>query len=173
MNICINTDFFIITIATHALNTDIKMFAFINLLSNIQLAFVFGTSVLGTDLFLALVCHLTSQRLHSLSGLKLFQSLYNFTGTSAALLRRCLSYFRAIWLLSHPISRLWDFTISVRLVNRGPVLELCHTGRCRINHPLPIPRVSKIPFRTIPVSDEGKPDAMDPSPSGTHTWFQP
>ena len=58
-------------------------------------------------------------------GLKLFQSLCNLAGTSAALLPRCLSNFRAIRPLQHPISRLRDFTgfggkTSYRLVNRGP-----------------------------------------------------
>ena len=58
-------------------------------------------------------------------GFKLFQSLWNLTGTSAALLPRCLSNFRAIRPLQHPISRLRDFTrfggkTSYRLVNRGP-----------------------------------------------------
>ena len=57
-------------------------------------------------------------------GSKLFQSLWNLAGTSAALLPRCLSNFRAM-LLQHPISRLRDFTrfggkTSYRLVNRGP-----------------------------------------------------
>ena len=56
---------------------------------------------------------------------KLFQSLWNLVGTSAALLPRCLSNFRAIRPLQHPISRLRDFTrfggrTSYRLVNRGP-----------------------------------------------------
>ena len=59
-------------------------------------------------------------------GFKLFQSLWNLAGTSAALLPRCLSNFRAIRPLQHPISGLWDFTrfggkTSYRLVNRGPV----------------------------------------------------
>ena len=59
-------------------------------------------------------------------GFKLFQSLWNLAGTSAALLPRCLSNFRAIRPLQHPISRLRDFTrfggkTSYRLVNRGPV----------------------------------------------------
>ena len=58
-------------------------------------------------------------------GIKLFQSLWNLAGTSAALLPRCLSNFRAIRPLQHPISRLRDFTrfggkTSYRLVNRGP-----------------------------------------------------
>ena len=58
-------------------------------------------------------------------GFKLFQSLGNLAGTSAALLPRCLSNFRAIRPLQHPISRLRDFTrfggkTSYRLVNRGP-----------------------------------------------------
>ena len=58
-------------------------------------------------------------------GFKLFQSLWNLAGTSAALLPRCLSNFRAIRPLQHPISRLWDFTrfggkTSYRLVSRGP-----------------------------------------------------
>ena len=58
-------------------------------------------------------------------GFKLFQSLWNLAGTSAALLPSCLSNFRAIRPLQHPISRLRDFTrfggkTSYRLVNRGP-----------------------------------------------------
>ena len=58
-------------------------------------------------------------------GFKLIQSLWNLAGTSAALLPRCLSNFRAIRPLQHPISRLRDFTrfggkTSYRLVNRGP-----------------------------------------------------
>ena len=58
-------------------------------------------------------------------GFKLFQSLWNSAGTSAALPPRCLSNFRAIRPLQHPISRLRDFTrfggkTSYRLVNRGP-----------------------------------------------------
>ena len=58
-------------------------------------------------------------------GFKLFQSLWNLAGTSAALLPRCLSNFRVIRPLQHPISRLRDVTrfggkTSYRLVNRGP-----------------------------------------------------
>ena len=58
-------------------------------------------------------------------GFKLFQLLWNLTGTSAAALPRYLSNFRAIRPLQHPISRLRDFTrfggkTSYRLVNRGP-----------------------------------------------------
>ena len=58
-------------------------------------------------------------------GFKLFQSLWNLAGTSAALLPRCLSNFRAMRPLQHPISRLRDFArfggkTSYRLVNRGP-----------------------------------------------------
>ena len=58
-------------------------------------------------------------------GFKLFQSLWNLAGTSAALLPRCLSNFIAIRPLQHPISWLRDFTrfggkTSYRLVNRGP-----------------------------------------------------
>ena len=58
-------------------------------------------------------------------GFKLFQSLWNLAGTSAALLPRCLSNYRAIRPLQHPISRLRDFTrfggkTSYCLVNRGP-----------------------------------------------------
>ena len=57
-------------------------------------------------------------------GFKLFQSLWNLAGTSATLLPRCLSNFRAIRQWQHPISRLRDFTrfggkTSYRLVNRG------------------------------------------------------
>ena len=58
-------------------------------------------------------------------GFKLFQSLWNLAGTSAALLPMCLSNFRAIRPLQHPISWLRGFTrfggkTSYRLVNRGP-----------------------------------------------------
>ena len=57
---------------------------------------------------------------------RLFQSLCNLTGTSAAVLLRSSSNFRSIQSLKHPISWLWDFTIScgkvsIRLVNRGPL----------------------------------------------------
>ena len=60
-------------------------------------------------------------------GFKLFQSLWNLAGTSAAMLPRCLSNFRAIRPLQHPISRLRDFTrfgykTSYCLVNRGPAV---------------------------------------------------
>ena len=63
--------------------------------------------------------------------IKLFQSLWNLAGTSAALLPRCLSNFRAIRPLRHPISRLRDFTrfggkTSYRLVNRGPEYKYQH-----------------------------------------------
>ena len=66
-------------------------------------------------------------------GFKLFQSLWNLAGTSAALLPRCLSNFRAIRPLQHPISRLRDFTrfggkTSYRLVNRGPGYGLLSVG---------------------------------------------
>ena len=49
---------------------------------------------------------------------------WSLTGASAAALPRCLSNFRAMRSLYHPISRLRDFTrssskTSVRLVNRG------------------------------------------------------
>ena len=65
-------------------------------------------------------------------GFKLSQSLWNLAGTSAALLPRCLSNFRAIRPLQHPISRLGDFTrfggkTSYRLVNRGPAGPLLPT----------------------------------------------
>ena len=57
-------------------------------------------------------------------GFRLFQSLWNFTGISAAVLPRCLYNFRVIQPL-HQISRLQDFTrfdgkTSYHLVNRGP-----------------------------------------------------
>ena len=59
-------------------------------------------------------------------GFKLFQVLWNWTGTSTTVLPRCLSNFRAMRSLKHPISRLRDFArlggkTSYRLVNRGPV----------------------------------------------------
>ena len=77
-------------------------------------------------------------------GFKLFQSLWNLAGTSAALLPRCLSNFRAIRPLQHPISRLRDFTrfgdkTSYRLVNRGPTVSTLH---CR-------PRARNIYFLDI------------------------
>ena len=59
-------------------------------------------------------------------------------GTSAALLPRCLSNFRAIRPLQHPISRLRDFTrfggkTSYRLVNRrGPVLPVTVLAWCQM-----------------------------------------
>ena len=66
-------------------------------------------------------------------GSKLFQSLWNLAGTSATLLPMCLSNFRAIRPLQHPISRLRDFTrfggkTSYRLVNRGqgPMMTSWH-----------------------------------------------
>ena len=48
-----------------------------------------------------------------------------FCNKTAAALSRCLSNFRVIWSLQHPISRLRDFTrfggeASHHLVNRGP-----------------------------------------------------
>ena len=56
---------------------------------------------------------------------RLFQSLCNLTGTSAAALSRYQANFRAIWSLKYPISRFRDFTrtcgkTSVCLVNRHP-----------------------------------------------------
>ena len=64
-----------------------------------------------------------------------FRSLWNLAGTSAALLPRCLSNFRAIRPLQHTISRLRDFTrfggkTSYRLVNRGPEYYLDWMLRC-------------------------------------------
>ena len=57
-------------------------------------------------------------------GFRLFQSLWNLTGTSAAVLPMCLSNFRAIRSIQHPISRLRDFArfggkTSYRLMHRG------------------------------------------------------
>ena len=57
-------------------------------------------------------------------GYILFRSHWNLTGTSAAALPTCLSYFIALRSLWHPISRLEGFTrfngkTSYRLVNRG------------------------------------------------------
>ena len=65
---------------------------------------------------------------------KLFQWLWNLTGTSAATLPRCLSNFRAIRSSQHPISCLRDFTrfgckTSYRLVNINPGLLQWHWGR--------------------------------------------
>ena len=58
-------------------------------------------------------------------GFILLQSLRNFTGTSVAMLSRCLSHFRAIRSLQHSILCLRDFMrfggkTPYRLVNRGP-----------------------------------------------------
>ena len=58
-------------------------------------------------------------------GFRLFQLLWNLTGTSAATLPRCLLNFSAKRSLWHSISPLRDFTrfggkTSYRLVNRGP-----------------------------------------------------
>ena len=69
-------------------------------------------------------------------GFKLFQSLWNLAGISAAALPRCLSNYRAIRPLQHPISRLRDFTrfggkTSYRLVNRGPALCTVYMHLCR------------------------------------------
>ena len=71
-------------------------------------------------------------------GFKLFQSLWNLAGTSAALLLRCLSNFRAIRPLQHPISRLRDFTrfggkTSYRLVNKGPGIHVAHAVVSRLH----------------------------------------
>ena len=95
------------------------------------MSFLRETSVSFLHLGLYLLSGKTSYRKISWSleaarfGSKLFQSLWNLAGTSAALLPRCLSNFRAIRPLQHPISRLRDFTrfggkTSYRLVNRGP-----------------------------------------------------
>ena len=67
-------------------------------------------------------------------GFKLFQSLWNLAGTSAALLPRCLSNFIAIRPLQHPISRLRDFMrfggkTSYRLVYRGPEIHVIFSQR--------------------------------------------
>ena len=69
-------------------------------------------------------------------GIKLFQSLCNSKGTSAALLLRCLLNLRANRLLQHPISRLWDFTrfggeTSYCLVNRGLDFNAFHLKTLR------------------------------------------
>ena len=45
---------------------------------------------------------------------RLFQWLWNLTGTLAAELPRCLSHFRLMQLLQYPISWLWDFDLVVR-----------------------------------------------------------
>ena len=67
-------------------------------------------------------------------GFKLSQSLWHLTGTSEAALLRCLSNFRAIRSLQHPISQLRDFKrfgvkASYRLTNRDPgVLKIDTSG---------------------------------------------
>ena len=71
----------------------------------------------------------------------------NFSNRSEiwqVLLPRCLSNFRAIRPLQHPISRLRDFTrfggkTSYRLVNRGPDLCLVYF----INHSVQFERVNR------------------------------
>ena len=57
--------------------------------------------------------------------LKLSQSLWNLRGSTAAAVLRCISNFRTIHKLKHPISQIWDFTrfgdkTCYRLVNRVP-----------------------------------------------------
>ena len=79
-------------------------------------------------------------------GFKLFQSLWNLAGTSATLLPRCLSNFRAIRPLQHPISWLRDFTrfggkTSYRLVNRGPDVYSDSN----------VPRIGYIGLRILPM----------------------
>ena len=88
-------------------------------------------------------------------GFKLFQSVCNLAGTSAALLPRCLSNFRAIRRLQQPISRLRYFTrfggkTSYRLVNRGPVYKVRRYKQCSLsrnhgveNGPKTAPAISK------------------------------
>ena len=56
---------------------------------------------------------------------RVVRSLWNLTGTSAALLPMCLSNFKAIRLFKVPISWLRDFTrsydkTSFRILRRGP-----------------------------------------------------
>ena len=56
---------------------------------------------------------------------KIVRSLWNLTGTSAALLQRCLSNFKAMRLFEPPIMRLRKFTrsqdkTSNRILKRGP-----------------------------------------------------
>ena len=57
---------------------------------------------------------------------ELYQSLCNLTGPSAAALPRSVSNFKAIWSLSHTITRLRDFArfggkTSYHLLNKCPV----------------------------------------------------
>ena len=56
---------------------------------------------------------------------RIVRSLWNLTGTLAALLPMCLSNFKAIRQFKVPISWLWDFTrsddkTSFRILRRGP-----------------------------------------------------
>ena len=113
--------------------------------------------MIGTSPKVYIGCQMTPQGLYSLSGktsyrkiswsleaarfgFELFQSLWNLAGTSEALLPRCLSNFRVIRPLQHPISRLRDFTrfggkTSYRLVNKGPVYEISGGGQsCQMQH---------------------------------------
>ena len=58
---------------------------------------------------------------------RIVRSLWNLTGTSAAVLPMCLSNFKAIWQFKVPISWLRDFTrsyekTSFRILRRGPVV---------------------------------------------------
>ena len=78
-------------------------------------------SLSGKTSYRKISCSLEAARF----GFKLFQSLWNLAGTSAAAPPRCLSYFRSILPLQNPISRLRDFPrfggkTSYRLMNRGP-----------------------------------------------------
>ena len=70
-------------------------------------------------------------------------------GTSAATLPRCLSNFRAIWLLQHPITWHWDNarfggTTSYRVMNRGsePVFICARTCRRTITNWLMCPNMT-------------------------------
>ena len=60
---------------------------------------------------------------------KIVRSLWNLTGTSAALLPRRLSNFKAMWKFKLPISRLRDFTrsydkTSYRILKRDHVVSM-------------------------------------------------
>ena len=65
------------------------------------------------------------RRLSVRNSVRIVRSLWNLTGTSAAVLPMCLSNFKTIWQFKVPISWLWVFTRSCektcfRILRRGP-----------------------------------------------------
>ena len=82
---------------------------------------------------------------------RIVRSLWNLTGTSAALLPMCLSNFKAIRQFKVPISWLRDFTrsyekTSFRILRRGPGI----TGRDKELHPADTMRCNYLFLPLIP-----------------------